>query len=124
MSDSSFSHKRGLRSGNPSERRMDDWKCLGKFVEDGSQEAFSELVSRHIDLVYSAALRQVRDKHLAEDVTQSTFIALARKAKALRPRASLAAWLLVTTRYLALDALSARSIRARHEREAAAMNKT
>jgi len=100
---------------------MDDWQCLRKFVADGSQEAFSSVVSAHLSLVYSAALRQVRDRHLAEDVTQSVFLVLARKAKGLRPGASLAAWLLVTTRYLALDALDARARRERHEREAAAM---
>lgn len=103
---------------------MDDCQWLRKFVEEGSQEAFAALVATHIDLVYSAAVRQVRDTHLAEDVTQCAFIALARKAKTLRADASLAAWLLVTTRYLALDALNARATRERHEREAAAMSKT
>ena len=103
---------------------MDDWRHLRRFVEEGSQEAFSCLASAYVDLVYSAALRQVRDKHLAEDVTQSVFVVLARKAGRLRPGASLAAWLLVTTRYLALDALDAKATRERHEREAAAMAKT
>jgi RNA polymerase sigma factor (sigma-70 family) len=103
---------------------MDDWRHLRRFVEEGSQEAFSCLVSAHVDLVYSAALRQVKDKHLAEDVTQSVFMVLARKAGRVRPGASLAAWLLVTTRYLALDALDAKATRERHEREAAAMAKT
>lgn len=103
---------------------MDDWQCLREFVEQGSQDAFACVVSRHVNLVYSAALRQVRDPHLAEDVTQSTFIVLARKAKGLRRGASLAAWLLVTARFLALDALGTKSRRDRHEREAAAMGKT
>ena len=75
-------------------------------------------------MVYSAALRQVKDRHLAEDVTQCVFLALARKAGGLRRGRSLAAWLLVTTRYLALDALDARARRMHHEREAAAMAKT
>lgn len=102
---------------------MDDWQCLAEFVESGSQKAFSRLVSRHVNLVYSAALRQVKDRDLAEDITQSTFIVLARKARRLRRGASLAAWLLVTTRFLAMDALTKKSRRDHHERKAAFMGK-
>lgn len=98
---------------------MDDWACLRAFAEQGSHEAFGELVGRYVDLVYSAALRQVRDAHLAEDVTQTTFITLAAKAKRMRRESNLAGWLLVTTRFLALDALKTNARRERREREAA-----
>ncbi|CAN5465364.1 hypothetical protein BH09PLA1_BH09PLA1_16770 [soil metagenome] len=101
---------------------MDENQVLREYAETGSHTAFAELVARHVDLVYSAALRQVHgDKHMAEDVAQAVFILLARKANSLRYETVLAAWLVTATRYAALDALKAQTRRRRHERRAAEM---
>src|SRR6266498_3802597 len=88
----------------------------------GSQRSFAALVTRHVDLVYSAALRQVRTPQLAEEITQNAFVALARHAHRLKPGTPLVAWLYVVTRRAAIDALRAESHR--HERERIAVEMT
>src|SRR5260221_10857152 len=77
---------------------MNDAELLRQFGQDRSDAAFGALMQRHAGLVYSAALRQTGDAHLAEDVTQAVFIVLSRKAAALSPNVILSAWLLTTTR--------------------------
>jgi RNA polymerase sigma factor (sigma-70 family) len=82
-----------------------DLELLQRFVRDHAQDAFTEVVRRHLNLVYSAALRQVRSPQLAEDVAQSVFSDLARNAAKLDPNTVLAAWLHAVTRRTAVDVI-------------------
>jgi RNA polymerase sigma factor (sigma-70 family) len=96
----------------------DDMALVREYAATQSERAFTELVGRHLDLVYSAALRQVGDSHLAKDVAQSVFIILARKARTLGERTILPAWLYRTTRHAAADVRKARRRRQEREQEA------
>ena len=90
----------------------EDASLLRAYAVDNSERAFAELVRRHVGLVYSIALRRVgHDSHLAEDVVQVVFSALARKAKSLVGRPTLSGWLYVST-----HAASAEAVRKEHRR--------
>jgi RNA polymerase sigma factor (sigma-70 family) len=95
---------------------------LERFTATRDEPAFSQIVQRYINLVYSAALRQVRDRHTAEDVTQTVFIILAQKARTLPVRTILSAWLLLVTRYTAMNTLKLAARRRHHEKQAAEIN--
>jgi RNA polymerase sigma factor (sigma-70 family) len=95
---------------------------LRDYTERRSEPAFAELVRRHVDFVYSAALRMVRDAHLAEDVTQGAFVALAQNARQLMDRPVLSGWLHRTAQNLAANTVRSDVRRRAREQEVAAMN--
>src|ERR1017187_7150775 len=99
-------------------RAMDDMALLREYATRNSEAAFETLVSRRIGFVYSAALRQVRDPHLAEEITQAVFIILAQKAGRISDKTILAGWLFKTTRFAAIAQIRADAKRRRREQEA------
>ena len=102
---------------------ISDGELLRRYVDEGSEQAFTELVQRHVNMVYLAALRRVgRNAHAAEDVTQAVFTALARKARSLRGHPSLAGWLYTGTRFAAAQAVRTERRRRTHELEAQTMH--
>jgi|SRR5438067_448531 len=97
----------------------DDGALLRAYSGSGSEDAFAELVRRHLALVYSTALRCVGgDQHLAKDVSQTVFIDLARKAGALSNRFVLTGWLYTSTCFAAAKAVRSERRRQAREREA------
>ncbi len=94
---------------------VSDMDLVREYADRNSEPAFAELVRRHINLVYSVALRFTRDPEEAHDVTQAVFIILARKAASLRPKTILTGWLYETTRFAGLK--SVRNKIRQHARE-------
>jgi len=95
-----------------------DLELLQQYHRQGTEAAFATLVARHVNLVYSVALRQVRNAAPAEEITQAVFILLARKADQLSPPTVLAGWLHETTRLTALAFLRGERRRQAREQEA------
>lgn len=96
-----------------------DHDLLHQYARNGSQAAFATLVERHLNLVYSAARRQVRSPQLAEDVAQAVFVDLAAHAHRFDPGMPLVAWLHVVTRRTAIDLVRREARRQAREHQAA-----
>src|SRR5437868_9461668 len=101
----------------------DDAELLRQYATTRSEAAFAELVRRHVDLVYSVALRKVGgDAHSAQDVSQAVFLALACAAGSLRRHRALAGWLYLTTQHKAAQFVRSDRRRQTREHEAHVMN--
>jgi RNA polymerase sigma factor (sigma-70 family) len=102
---------------------MNDLQLLQRYAKEGSEEAFRELVGQHLQLVYSTALRIVAgDTHLAQDVTQTVFTDVARKAATLARGVVLGGWLYRHTCFTASKAVRTERRHKDREKEAATMN--
>lgn len=96
----------------------DDMELVRQYVAHRSESAFAELVSRHTNLVYSAALRRVGDPPLAEEITQAVFVILTQKAASLGDKTILSGWLYRAACYVSGHALKQELRRQRREHEA------
>ncbi len=97
---------------------VDDMALLRGYIERGSEECFATLVARHVNKVYSVALRHTGSPHAAEEITQAVFVILARKARHLGRRVVLSGWLYHTARLTALASKRSAIRRAHREQEA------
>jgi len=96
----------------------DDITLLRQYAEKDSEAAFAALTERHVNLVYSTALRRIGSAHAAEEITQAVFIVLAKKAGALSSKTILSGWLYHTTRLTAANFLRSEIRRQQREQEA------
>lgn len=99
-----------------------DLDLLREYGQNHSEEAFEALVNRHLNLVYSAALRQVQSPELAEEVSQSVFTNLARNSEKLAPKTILTAWLYQVARRTAIDVVRREARRHLRDQIAAEMS--
>ena len=99
-----------------------DQQLLQRFTRHRAEDAFAEIVRRHLNLVYSAALRQVQSPQLAKDVSQSVFNDLARSAGELKKDSILSAWLYEVTRRTSIDVIRQESRRQLREQIYTEMN--
>jgi uncharacterized protein (TIGR03435 family) len=97
---------------------LDDNTLLRQYTEQNSETAFAALVARHVDKVYSVALRHTHNAHAAEEITQAVFVILAKKSGRLGGKVILAGWLYETARLTALTYTRSEIRRARREQEA------
>src|SRR5947207_231568 len=96
-------------------QELDDISLLREYADLDSEEAFATLVARHVNKVYSVALRHTRNPHHAEEITQAVFVILARKARKLSNRVILSGWLCQTARLTAVTFIRSEIRRARRE---------
>src|SRR5690242_3473812 len=96
---------------------MEDIELLQEYATKNSEQAFETLVSRHVNMVYSVAFRQLGNAHHAEEVTQAVFVILAKKSHVLRKGTILSGWLYQTARLTARNFLRGEIRRQQREQE-------
>ena len=100
---------------------MNGTDLLAEFRATRAEGAFSELVRRYTNLVYSVARRRVGDATLAQEVTQIVFIRLSKTPPRLDSEIQLAAWLHRTTVHVSVDLWRSETRRRAREQHAVAM---
>jgi DNA-directed RNA polymerase specialized sigma24 family protein len=103
---------------------IDDSELLRRFVEQNSQPALTQLTARYVDVLYALAVRRLGGTSRADEVVQTVFVDLARKARALQHRPVLIGWLYAAVHLQASHVLREESRRRGRETEASRSNNT
>src|SRR5215475_90105 len=107
-----------LTQPNETMASLDDHQLLNAYSH-GDEHAFETLVEKYFRMVYTVAARQTGDLHLAEEIAQSVFLILSRKARGVSSKTSIPGWLLRTTSFVCRDAIKMRRRRAENEQKLA-----
>lgn len=107
---------RGRSTNETAEAVVDEHQLLSAYAQ-GDEQAFETLVEKYFRMVYVVAARQTGDSHLAEEIAQSVFLILSRKARGFSSKISIPGWLLRTTRFVSWDAIKMRRRREQKERK-------
>ncbi|MBW7865498.1 MAG: RNA polymerase sigma factor [Candidatus Hydrogenedentes bacterium] len=89
---------------------VDDWELVRR-SRAGDQEAFSELVVRHQQVVFNVSYRYMRDMTQAEDMAQEAFLKAYRLLKGFRGECSFRTWMYRVTSSVCLTELNRRKRR-------------
>jgi RNA polymerase sigma factor (sigma-70 family) len=103
--------------GSRSDAQLSDGHLLELYVTHRDQTAFAALVERYSALVLGVCERVLRDRHLAEDAFQATFLVLVRRADSLDGQRSLCSWLYAVAYRTALKARAIAARRRARERQ-------
>jgi RNA polymerase sigma-70 factor, ECF subfamily len=79
-------------------------------AQQGRDAAFRELIRRYERPVFSLIFRMVRDRELAEDLAQDTFIKVLNHIDRYRPEFKLSSWLFKIANNVAIDHLRRRHL--------------
>jgi RNA polymerase sigma factor (sigma-70 family) len=99
-------------------QELDDIALLQEYVNHASEEAFAALVTRHVNKVYSVALRHTRNPSQAEEITQAVFVILAKKSRQMKKGVVVSGWLYETARLTTVTYIRSEIRRTRREQEA------
>lgn len=80
------------------------------WAKQGHEPAFRELVRRYERPVYSLLYRMVRDRALAEDLAQETFVKVLNGIRSYRPEFKFSSWIFKIANNAAIDHLRKRSL--------------
>ena len=78
-------------------------------ISRGDTSALEQLYEQYKTKVYRLALSLSGDPHLAEDITQDTFLRIQERAEAYRAEGGEAAWIMTIARNMTYDCLRRRS---------------
>jgi RNA polymerase sigma-70 factor (ECF subfamily) len=90
-------------------RQLSDQEIVA-LARDGREAAYRELIHRYERPVFSLIFRMVRDRALAEDLAQDTFVKVLNALESYRPEYKFSSWIFKIANNVAIDQLRRREL--------------